>query len=79
MSANGASKKDLRKALERLQIENAGLKFEIDKCKKYQSLLTNEIHVIINTLADIAGLPQDPCPGWQPCIENIKLKLMGKV
>jgi hypothetical protein len=36
MSANGATKKDLRKAMESLQIENAGLKFKIDQLKKHQ-------------------------------------------
>jgi len=30
---------------------------------------------IIDALADLAGLPRDPCPGWEPCIEKIKAML----
>jgi len=35
----------------------------------------DEVSQIVVALADLAGIPSEPYPGWQPCIKIIKDKL----
>lgn len=65
-------------------------KFSVDEAKKrimeeYKNLEREKqatanvwrksMDAVCNALSDLAGLPKDPCPGWEPCIEVIKGKL----
>jgi len=41
----------------------------------HEKMWRDEVSKIVAALADLAGVPTDPCPGWQPCIKIIKEKL----
>jgi len=44
----------------------------------YRELWVNECSLICDELADLAGLPKEPQPGWQNCIKLIREKLASK-
>ena len=48
---------------------------DIEVSQRREKMWRDECTRIVNALADLAGLPRDPCPGWQPCIEKIKAML----
>jgi hypothetical protein len=45
---------------------------DLEVSQRREKMWRDECTRIVNALADLAELPRDPCPGWQPCIEKIK-------
>ena len=45
---------------------------DLEVSQRREKMWRDECTRIVNALADLAGLPRDPCPGWQPCVEKIK-------
>ena len=48
---------------------------DLEVSQRREKMWRDECTHIVNALADLAGLPRDPSPGWQPCIEKIKAML----
>ena len=48
---------------------------DLDVSQRREKMWRDECTRIVNALADLAGLPRDPCPGWKPCVEKIKAML----
>ena len=48
---------------------------DLEVSQRREKMWRDECTRIVTALADLAGLPRDPCPGWQPCIEKIKAML----
>ena len=45
---------------------------DLEVSQRREKMWRDECTRIVNALADLAELPRDPCPGWQPCIKKIK-------
>jgi hypothetical protein len=52
---------------------------DLEVSQRREKMWRDECTRIVNALADLAGLPRDPCPGWQPCVEKIKFMMANKV
>ena len=45
---------------------------DLEVSQRREKMWRDECTRIVTALADLAGLPRDPCPGWQPCVQKIK-------
>ena len=48
----------------KLKAENADLKQRLVFWEK-------ESRTIVDKLAEVLGIPSDPCPGWEPCVKMV--------
>ena len=52
---------------------------DLEVSQRREKMWRDECTRIVNALADLAELPRDPCPGWQPCIEKIKAIMANSI